>query len=67
MATTSGVSTLKLTSCYLAAMDLLQNYPVAVVNSFSAGSAAQLTDVELLEPSGGPQQGYAASCWDHTF
>lgn len=38
-------------------MDLLQNYPVAFLHSFSAGSAAQLTDVYLLEPPAGPQKG----------
>lgn len=59
VATSGGVSTIKLTSYCLAAIDLLQNYPV-FLNSFSGASAAQLTDVESLEPSQGTQQGCAA-------
>lgn len=51
-ATSREVATLELTSSYcLAAIDLPQNYPVVFLDSFSAGSAAQLTDVESLEPS----------------
>lgn len=57
-ATSGAVKTLELTSYCLAAIDLLQNYPVVLF--FSAGSAAQLTDVESLEPSQGTQQGCAA-------
>ena len=59
-ATSGGVSTPEVTSYCLAAIDLLQNYLVVFLNSFSAGSAAQLTDVESLEPSPGTQQECAA-------
>lgn len=53
--TSAGVSAVKLTSYCLAAIDLLQNYLVVFLNSFSAGSTAQLADVESLEPSQGTQ------------